>query len=93
MLEVGGVWRRGPNTLAGCCAEGCRRDGLGRSARFFHFSANQVHGLGEDSSSQPRLRIGRRGSSGVGFGDEAPLPPTKEVKLKYACPSRVRESW
>ena len=37
VLKMGGVWRQGPNKLAGGRTEGCGRDGVGRSPRSFHF--------------------------------------------------------
>lgn len=38
VLKVGGVWRRGPNTLAGAVPKNAEEGGVGRSVGPFPFS-------------------------------------------------------
>lgn len=64
--EVGGACRWDPNTLAGGGARGVREGRSRKELQVFSLSGKQVRGLGEDSSSQPRLGLG--GEAAVGLG-------------------------
>lgn len=78
---MGGAWRWDPNTLAAGGAGGVRKGRSRQEIQVLSLAGNR-EGVGEGTSSLLTLGLGGEARL-VGFGEDVPLPPTKEVSSTF----------